>query len=61
MTILETMINCKADGIVFYPIFSNTSICEYTIEEFKNVKSYPKSNWKLYKIIDGKRIDLHFE
>ena len=55
MTILEEMIDCKADGIVFYPIMSNEIICSYTLEEFKKVKNYPKSNWRLYKIVDGKR------
>ena len=55
MTILEAMIDCKADGIVFHPIMSNEIICSYTLEEFKKVKSCPKSNWRLYKMVDGKR------
>lgn len=55
LTLLEVMINCKSDGIVFYQIMSNKVICEYTLEEFKNIKDYPKSNWRLYKIVEGKR------
>ena len=55
---VDEMIKLKVDGIVFYPISQNpydkncTIHCEYTTEEFKTVKGYPKSNWAYYKVVD---------
>lgn len=57
----EEMIRLNMDGIVFYTIcsdpydFNCKFYGDYTKEEFKNVKCYPKSNWAYYKKSDSSR------
>jgi len=55
--IYDKMIELNADGIYFHSIFNaDEIICEYTIEEFKDVKLIPKSCYELYRIVDGKNV-----
>lgn len=57
----EEMSRLNMDGIVFYPVFDNPYNtnrdfhCDYTLEEFKNTKGFPKSNWAYYKFENGTR------
>ena len=58
----EKMKTLNVDGIIFYPIFQNPYDigCEihrdYTTEEFKDIKGYPRSSWAYYKNKDGERL-----
>lgn len=64
MTILEEMINLKADGVVFHSIYSNPSDVnceiyeEHTLEEFFKIGCYPKSGRTYYRIKNGNRVYL---
>ena len=57
--ILEEMDRYDADGVDFVPIFDLSKIppiiCSYTREELKNLKLYPKSDRKYWKMINGKK------
>ena len=61
--ILEEMIELNADGVIFHNLFvteedlinGKTKIfADYSLEQFKNLTAYPKSNRTYYKIVDGK-------
>lgn len=58
--ILEEMDRYDADGVDFVPIFDLSKIppiiCSYTREELKNLKVYPKSDRKYWKMINGKKV-----
>lgn len=59
-TLHEMMDRLDADGIDFVPIFSNmdngTIYASYTRAEFANVESYPRSNYRFWKLIGGHRV-----
>jgi len=65
-TIIEDMIRNKVDGVIFYPIFTKVEdieskkVAEYTTEEFKNVKGYPKCSYIFYKVINGVKNYIKF-
>ena len=48
------------DGIDFMPIFFQGKfpkiIVSYTKEEIKNVTAFPRTNYKFYKLVDGKKV-----
>jgi hypothetical protein len=60
-TLFQTMIEVNADGIDFFPVMSGKLICGYTLEEFRNVRVYPKSNWKMYRVVDGYKVYFDVE
>jgi hypothetical protein len=60
-TLLQTMIEVNADGIDFFPVMSGKLICGHTLEEFRNVSAYPKSNWKMYRVVDGRKVYFDVE
>lgn len=59
-TLHEMMDRLDADGIDFVPIFSNmddgTIYASYTKAEFAKVESYPRSNYRFWKLIGGHRV-----
>lgn len=61
-SLYDKMIELDADGIDFMPIFIQQDkapiLKSYTREEFKNVRAYPKSNYRYWKKIDGKKVYL---
>lgn len=56
---LEKMLELDADGIEFIPIFSNDNFVKiiesYTREEYEKVRYVPKTGYRFYKIVDGKK------
>lgn len=56
---LDKMDELNADGVDFMPIWFGEGvppiIASYNKEEFKNVKAIPKTNYKYWKMIDGKK------
>ena len=57
--ILSEINKLGADGVDFVPIVYNDVlpqiICSYTKEEIEDIKGYPKSGRKYWKIINGKK------
>lgn len=57
--ISDEMDRVGADGVDFIPIFYDLKIapviCSYTKEEWKHQNSYPKSNRRYWKIVDGNK------
>lgn len=57
--ILSEMNKLGADGVDFVPIIFDgvfpKIICSYTKEELNDIKGYPKSGRKYWKIINGKK------
>ena len=61
----EKMKELNADGIDFVPIcFSKNDkeeiIVSYTKEQFMNVTCIPKTNYRYWRIKDGKKVYLNF-
>lgn len=63
----EEMVNLGADGIDFFsftPVFAQNSlgnykiIKSYTKEQFEFIKIIPKTLYRFWKIIDGKKVYL---
>jgi hypothetical protein len=57
----EEMLKFNADGIDFIPVWLDKEsdppiICSYTFNEFRKVNWIPKSNWRLWRIVDGKKV-----
>ena len=57
---LDKMDELNADGIDFIPILFGEGvpsiIASYNKEEFKSVDGIPKTNYKYWKMIDGKKM-----
>ena len=55
--IYNEMIEKKADGVDFTPLFSDCIIVSYTKEQWIDVNSYPRSNRKYWKLKrSGKKV-----
>ena len=56
----EKLVELKADGIDFLSFRSDKHfpeiICSYTKEELKNVSMFPRTNYKYWKLINGKKV-----
>jgi hypothetical protein len=64
-THLEAMERLGADGIDFVPIFSKSEVCtiyaSYTKEQFATVTLYPRSAYRFWKMIDGKKVYIDYK
>ncbi len=57
--ISDEMDRLGADGVDFIPVFYDRTmapiICSYTKEEMKSQRSYPKSDRRYWKIVNGNK------